>query len=485
MSKSKTEEGQTALVPAGRASESKSGQDQKARPGAMAFYHPDGLIPAYRFAQSFAGEGGRIATLPDIMKARFYTVTGLFDHPEELNYIYSPPRRVPWECYFTTMSAEFYGLSAAGNHIIIVAHGVGPMRDLDHVVKAYRHQFRDKERKIRGGLIERDEFLRLESGHYGEVSVIDLKQYLARYEYPFLSGIDYRQAMTDPLLQARLGPDWSWAITNQYDLSRMWHEAHRAEDELQLLRRCVTNPRPPNIFQVSDNTNFSYSALKYNGQGYPWLDKYAMAHLLSIGRPTVINYSGSDADLPGVVTDISCHAWYDGTRLVGIRAGYECLDIHRGPSDLRRSIRRFWRELAQPPSQNDVQPRQRPFYRLSDDLEFSTYQQDGEKVMQSSEIEFKVEACTELGTAEFITPIEGYHGFFRYAPKDVRRLAPAEANAFVLGEPEIVWEDGNPERHRCSVTFYRSEVDTSRRIPTEAEVLRDFDLVMDLVLKDD
>ena len=71
--------------------------------------------------------------------------------------------------------------------------------------------------------------------------------------------------------------------------------------------------------------------------------------------------------------------------------------------------------------------------------------------------------------------------FFRYCPKDVCRLAPAEANAFVLGEPHIVWDDGNPVRHACPVTFYRAEVDIRLRIPTEADVLRDFDLVMSLL----
>ncbi|MEK7512280.1 MAG: hypothetical protein AAB575_04705, partial [Patescibacteria group bacterium] len=136
---------------------------------AMAFYNPNGFVPAFKQAKAFAGKDGRVATLPDILEARLATKPGEY----------------PWESYFTTMSAEYVGLSKAGNPIAIVAHGVGPMSTLDGVLVAYSHEFNDKERNQRGGRISQEEFLKLESGAYGEVTIVDLVATWNRRIYQF------------------------------------------------------------------------------------------------------------------------------------------------------------------------------------------------------------------------------------------------------------------------------------------------------------
>lgn len=41
----------------------------------MAFYHPDGFVPAWKLASAFIGGNGRVATLPDIINARLSTST--------------------------------------------------------------------------------------------------------------------------------------------------------------------------------------------------------------------------------------------------------------------------------------------------------------------------------------------------------------------------------------------------------------------------
>src|SRR3989344_1320951 len=122
---------------------------------AMAFYHPDGLVAAWKQASRFAGDEGRIATLPDIIDARLAT----------------KPGSVPWERYFTTRSAEYVGKSRGGNRIIVVAHGVGPMATLDGVIETYKWHYSDKNRDRRGGRITEEEFHNLESGRYGPVAV--------------------------------------------------------------------------------------------------------------------------------------------------------------------------------------------------------------------------------------------------------------------------------------------------------------------------
>ncbi len=469
---------ETGLVPAD------AGQDEGKRrmPGAMAFYHGDGLIPSYNMARAFAGEGGRIATLPDIWDVRLARLQEKLDLEPGWSRV-----GAVWDTYYTTASAEYMGRSRRGNLIIIVAHGIGPMRDLDWMVKAYRHQFRDKSRDIRGGRIEREDFLRLESGHYGDVEIVDLKQYMLRYQYPFISDVDIIQMLTDPLLRARLGARWQEYQAAQLSVYRRWYEANEEQELARLVGWGVSDPRPPRVFSVSDNANFSYTSMAEHPEYLEKVTeggKYAVAHLLSVSGVSAMSYCGSDADYTGVVSDIGLHSWYDGTRFVGIRAGSDLTEIHPGPNDLSRAIRKNWERVGVPAGQGDTAPRERPFYRLDDDREFACYQDDDRKILQSSDPEFKVRGATEVGQAVFTTPIEGYHGFFRYSPKDVRAIAPVEANAFVLGDPEIVWQDGNPEFHSCPVTFFRANVDTRLRIPTEEQVLKDFDLTMELILSE-
>lgn len=129
----------------------------------MAFYHEDGFVPAWKQAARFAGDNGRIATLPDVIDAR----------------INSGDEEVPWGMYFTTLSAEYLGYSKGGNHILIVAHGVGPMSTMDGIVEAYSFQFKDQTRDRRGGRITKEQFADLESGKYGEVNIVDFDPYYA------------------------------------------------------------------------------------------------------------------------------------------------------------------------------------------------------------------------------------------------------------------------------------------------------------------
>jgi hypothetical protein len=462
----------------GRTKDEQPKLERKDWPTAMAFYHGDGLVPSYTSAKAFAGQGGRVATLPDIWQARVARLQDKLAMEPGWSRV-----GAPWDTYYTTTSAEYAGLSRHGNLIAIVAHGNGPMHDMDGMVKAYHHQFSDKSRDIRGGRISREEFLRLESGAYGEVAIVDLGQYVTRYEYPFISDISHEQAMSDPMLQARLGARWWDFVAAQKAVSDRWHEAKKDEENERLKRWGVKHPRPENIFGVSDNANFNYtSLLRYpdflklaTGDG-----AFAIAHLLSVGGVMAVSYSGRDADYTGVTSDLGLHAWYDGTRFVGVRAGAEVTDIHPGPNDLRASIRKHWKRLGKP---TGSRVRARPFYRLDDDGEFTLRQDDDSKVMQSGDPEFKVNGAEEVGRGEFVTEIEGYHGFFRYCPKDVRKIAPPNANAFTFTtDGEIVSSGGNPTHHKIGVAFYHADVDTTLRLPTEDEILKDFDLTMKLTL---
>ena len=212
--------------------QNKKKEGTRVAPNAMAFYHDKGFVPAWKMAAKYAGKGGRIATVPDVWSARLATLKQALKM--DWNYMRIPPQCPPWEQYFTTMSAEYCGLSKGGNPILIVAHGIGPMAGFDGVLKAYSHQYKDKERDIRGGLISQEEFWKLEGGEYGEVAIVDLEAYLGRYRYPFIADLDLDESLADPLLQARLGPRWRECIAAQAAISTKWHRENLEENSERL-----------------------------------------------------------------------------------------------------------------------------------------------------------------------------------------------------------------------------------------------------------
>lgn len=121
---------------------------------AMAFYHPDGLIPSWKQALRFAGEGGRVATLPDIIGSR--TV--------------DPAEAPSWRSYFTTASAEYYGLSRRGNPVLAVIHGAGPLSTPEGCLEGYA---KDGSGRRRSGRIRKELFWKLLDGRFGDVFTVD------------------------------------------------------------------------------------------------------------------------------------------------------------------------------------------------------------------------------------------------------------------------------------------------------------------------
>lgn len=436
---------------------------QKQRPNVMAFYNPNGFVPAYKHVKAFAGDDGHVATLPDVIAAR----------------LASEPGSVSWERYFTTMSAEYVGLSRCGHPIVIVAHGIGPMATLDGVLASYRHQFDDKTRNRRGGRIPQSEFLKLESGGYGDVRVIDLASTWGRREYQFSGhAITAKEIVEESLWQARLGPRWREYIEHHSQFARTWEE--------KLGKRY---PRPC-IIAMDDAGNCSYSTREMFDHWIRATPDTAIAHLLSIGGLTHSRHQYHEHDYrrsenrESLACDVGCYEWWNGTRLLGIRAGArDRLDIHPGLPDfdelVETHLKKLWR-----PNPGGVDGTPRGFWHLVQigDRFFTDYPKQGER-MDNHEPEFRVTEIKEVsaGPRQFRTTIGGHHGFFKYGIGEVRRIAPRGANAYTVGEVSIEWRGGNPTHHVAPVTFYQVEVDTTRRLVRGEEIYRDFDLMMSLI----
>jgi hypothetical protein len=105
------------------------------------------------------------------------------------------------------------------------------MGTIDGIKQAYSHQYKDKSRDTRGGWITQAEFLKLESGHYGDVSIVELQTILDRYEYPFIQILRESEALSDPLLIARLGPKAAEYIALHAEVARQWHKAQYGFEE--------------------------------------------------------------------------------------------------------------------------------------------------------------------------------------------------------------------------------------------------------------
>lgn len=434
-------------------------------PRAMAFYHQDGLPSAWKHAKKFAGKGGRLATMPDIVAARLASKPGDF----------------PWETYFTTLSAEYYGISKNGNRILIVAHGVGPMSTLDGVQKAYGYEYNDKDRNHRGGRITQQEFRDLESGKYGEVSIVDLESYCTRYEYPFIQTIRSSEALTDPVLRARFGELAEDYVKAHTKAARMWHRNQAGidpginypyHDTLTYTQheRDGAENSDPYILKVDGAGNCCY--FFGSRHGYRKIEEgMAIAHLLSTGCLCHIHYEGNES----LTLDVGCHEWWNGVRFVGIRASEgNCLGLQQGP-DAHKLLRNNWRNLLLP-AERQENIGFCALVKLGKQW-FTQYPKIGER-MDTHEPEFAVTSAKKVGEPVlFRTASSGSGMFFKFGIKEVQAIAPSRANAyFFCGEPRR--DSGG---HVCEVQFYRIEADTSARLMTAEKLSRDFDLMMDLL----
>ncbi|MEI6835683.1 MAG: hypothetical protein WCK59_02520 [Candidatus Falkowbacteria bacterium] len=446
---------------------------EKNEPNAMAFYHRDGLTAAWQQAMMFAEKDGRIATMPDIVAARLQA-----KHSDSV-----------WDKYYTTLTAEYVGYSRGGNLVLVVAHGIGPMATLEGIQKAYSWQYNDKSRNRRGGRITEKEFLDLVDGKFGEVYIVDLKKYLSKYfyEYPFIQILTATQAASDPVLNARFGPQCQEYIQRHTAEARAWHREQAGLDPENKYnfpeekhQRFVDNRRElhlvygaensnPYIIGVKDESNCSY-------KHQPIEKGYALAHLISTSGLCHLHHENKES----LVLDVSCHSWSDGTRLVGIKAGGgDNITIYDGP-DPDQLLKRYWSKLWQPVSEHSSAG----FCRLVNigSQHFAQYQKNGNEV-DNSEPEYMVKTMEKIGEPVlFRTEILGYYGFFRYDVNAVKAIAPPMANAYKFTtNSENEWHDGNPTHQTAMVQFYKIEADTTKRLIRVDQLARDYHLMMNFL----
>lgn len=431
----------------------------------MAFYHSDGLVPAYKQATKFAGAKGHLATLPEIMEARLNT----------------PLDSETWHTWHVSLSAEYVGRSAkTGKLILIVAHGIGPMSNLDGILKAYSWEYKDKTRKRNGGRITQEEFWKLEAGQYGPVAIVDFKEYMKRYGFPFMQGLRVSQLAEDSVYQARLGPvAVKYALTHQA-LAQKWHleEKDNPKESRPVRARHVCDAYDPYILEIRDPNNCSYRFWEPEAG-------YALAHLLSVG-PVMSCIGLQDEDgrgHQGLVAWLNCQEWNGPSRFVAMPEGSKAEQgIHPGP-DPFKLLQAHWQELLE----SDNGSKEFGLRRLTKVGEqwFITDQRIGDE-FGGCEAQNPVVSMKTIGDP---TPlkikISGCYGIFRWSEDDIRSVAPKGANAFdFVGEAAIEDVGGNPTFHNCTVQFYEVQIDPTKKLMDIYDLGKDYDKQMSLLFKE-
>lgn len=418
---------------------------------AMGFYHSQGLVPAWKQATQFAGSTGRVGTMLDAVDARL--ASGVNDFP--------------WNTYFTTASAEYFGYSKGGVRILIVAHGVGPMATLDGILRAYRYEFEDKERNRRGGRIPDSLFHRLEDGLYGEVNVVEFDPILTRRTHAFDTYLRASEALQEPLVVARLGPKAEAYVHHHAALARTYHEKQYGQ-----------TIDDPHLFQLGAPNNCFYYT---GGFGtYPiafgQLDKGdgALAHLLSTGRLGQVSHDGARHQ-PSLANDIGCHEWWNGVRLLGVRSKEAVSSVHPGIGSLPEVIREHWQRLMQPVEEAVAVRKLYTLTRGKTGVLFTQYEKQGDS-LDTNEPEFLVTSTEKVGDPLVFKTAPGNTFSFCYDVREVACHCPPGANAYHL--------DAALSPHEGLVQFYRVEVDTTKRLLRARTLENDFDLLMELTLKE-
>jgi hypothetical protein len=384
---------------------------------------------SYGFAAQFAGPDGHVATLHEIITAR---AGQPLEHPI-------------WSHYYTTASCEYFGRSAGGVPIVIVTHGSGPINDSWTAEAAYLPiKFRDDGRPLgESGHIPLSTFRKLERGDFGPVSVIEFKKVARAYPDGWSTYLRLRQLERDPLLQARLGPDW-------HCISEKLHR--------QTLEEGLDGSNHPPT--VHSDIPYDYWHAK---------DEPPLGHLLLASQTFTMSAEGENF----IGMSVSLHERTNNSRCIGLRANGSLAGVHQGPELLQHKA-----HLLMLPNSDAPLATFFPLMEI-DGAWYSCVRKEG-RGLDTGWPEFKVTAIEHIGRTGKIT-VEDARFFFRYDMAEVMWAAPEGANAYYLGEVKPI--AGSADAQEAVVHFCRVTLDTTQRCVTKAELEGSFDQQMSLLAR--
>lgn len=458
----------------------------------VAFYHRDGLVPAWNFARRYAGKSGHIATLPEIVEMRLYAKPRTDDSP--------------WENWYTSASAEYVGIGSDGRVKIIVAHGVGPMSTITGIKAAYKWEWGDKDRRRHGGRITAQEFLDLEAGKYGkakvirpdelhmssgklvrtfeiaQVNILDFNDYL---DFKGDEGLwRYMQAPTalrDVLLRMRLGKYGYRYLMKHERMALAFHVQERPNVQYDWAQGFDDRDHPY-ITKVETASNCAYvlpneEIRKATGE---WLyearvpeDGYALAHLLDIDAVMRVHTQEVGVML---MTSPNVHEWWNGAKFIAVPEGASLKDgLSQGP-DPAKAIQEHWQHFLSPVEEG-YEPITPFMLKHREGEWFACYPKKfpTDYCMDDGELEFHALSVKQVGQDGTFTVDDDF--FLRYKLSQVRDIMPREANSYEILNISTKNAQGLTT---VTVRFFLADVDTSHRLPRSDEIARDFDRLMEV-----
>ncbi len=443
----------------------------------MAFRHDNGIPSTFQLAKKYAGPDGRLANLLDIARVRINANLGSY----------------AWSKRFTTVSSEYYGYSKQGNKILIVAHGKSPLSTLDGIYKAYRWEYKDKSNRRKGGRISSKEFLDLESGKFGDVSILDMDHYHKFYEDPYKNILRLSEALKDQLVKARLG-----SIAEEYLFScariaiEYWCYDRLSREDLQALRKSFSyipgkpfvpaelpmlgvDYTDPYIFELGGDWNTGY---KWAGEPLEIEEGMAHARLLSVGYPMNTSYGKGVSGYSHAVEPLDWDCF--GATFVSIPPGAGLSNGIMQPKEEEELLYRYW-EYLRVPADNVGTLCVYPLMNIGNQF-FTQYIKRGE-TKDILEPEYVVTGLTKVGEVTEFRTRTGSGGEFKYSINEIKKITPPGANAYMLiGDHEEV-DYGDQPYEYCLIQFFNAKVDTTSRIMRKEQLKFKHEKFIELVKK--
>jgi hypothetical protein len=286
---------------------------------ALAFHHERGYAAQRELAISFAGEGGRIATVEDVVNARLSS--GIHHNP--------------WTHTIITDSRAYCGYTKSGVPLMVITHGNGPTPIAQSELSFWKRlEYTNKE----GEGIEQDIFESLLAGDFGDVTIVDLKAYKNASVWREGRGsnrYNFEEASKDEIVRAFFGREVDAFLERHRQANLEWTDGEHAtstnEDAL------VINRIYP-IYKDWDRTSVPSG--------------YASAHPLTVECAGFYRDRETKKPMPSI-TEFSAvtqghHEFREAFFMVGIRGPEPLVDFAQDFRTVICDVKKHWRDFVEP-----------------------------------------------------------------------------------------------------------------------------------------
>lgn len=402
----------------------------------------ESLLTTLAFAKTIAEKtGGKIATMSDLATLRV---------------VHNPDESVIWHRWFLSSTTIYFG-TYQEKHLIVVADHFGPLNTDERFFEWEQSGKKDEgsTREMYGvegcPKITQEEFNNLVEKKYGDVTLIDFDDYMINHNSLYGGHITVSKALADPLLEKLLGRDrqsYEKFIEKCFFIS---------EKNAQQERKDVGAAEKILELSVEDRYGWDlFSLYKKENKEFPITP---IALLLYLGTPS---YFGNH-DL-SVSTEIHTMEELGYSQLLVLN------DKKMPTVIIEYNPKKQWKECL---VANEKEFKETFFSLKGDEELFVEYPKrtDG-SYMDTGEIMFPLSNVEKIGAPTFFET-DDCQFFLKYHIDEVRKVAPAEANAYHI-------TDGvSPgEKVKVPVQFYKVTPITEKRIMRKKEVMNNLNLLL-------